>query len=654
MTVDENRRASSSRPSAMRIVRLVLGAAALAGAGVGQALVHRHPWLSCACFAVGMLLFLIVERLVPREPEPDSRPAAPPSPPVWTWLGAGTAACVAAAVGVYGGATPLLTHALWFLGLGLFIGCAFWQAWRSRRHSLAPAARTIVATLLLLGVSGVMFGWHVTTMPPEVHGDDAEVGNDAFVLLEERPFNLFSTGWFELPRFHAVPTAIGLKVFGPGLPGLRGTSVALGVVSVLLLFAVARRLWGFEVALLAGLLLASTRFFIHLSRTGFHYVDTPLLSLLAIWLFLRAWYDQRVGAAICCGIALGLGVQTYYASRLVPVLLALTWLFWMLRGDRGWRMARTWHFAVIVVVALATAAPMAGYFAHDWHALWMRTQDTSIFTPAAQQHLAHGYGTDSLARISLIQLRAALSVFNLSGDSSEQYGYDSAMFDPISGVLFALGVAAFCARAAERRSSLALLWLAAPVIVGGALTIDAPFYPRVSGAVPFAVLAAAFALHRALQTAREWFPSRVGQWGAGAVALGLLGSIGAINVWTYFVDYAPGRHLSPGVQIAEFVRQHGTGKTTYMVGGAPGFYIRHGTIRFLTHGYETRDIIDLNQYLRTGRLDPARSLFVVMPAGKDLLPRLSEAVGPVDVEPHYYTNGRLDFYGVIPRGSPKN
>jgi hypothetical protein len=596
-----------------------------------------------------MVLFVLAERRTPQEPEPDASPPLPPSWGLWAWLLPGCAACVAAGVAVYRSASPARTHGLWFLGLGLFVACTLWLSWRQRSRLKMPCARTIAAWVFLLTVSGVLFGWRLTTMPPEVHGDDAEVGNDAFVLLEMRPFNLFRTGWFELPRFHAVPTALGLKLFGPDLAGLRGTSAVLGMASVLLVFAVARRLWGFEVALLSGLLLASTRYFIHLSRTGFHYVDTPCLSLLLLWLFMRAWYDQRRGAAIWCGIALGLGVQTYYASRLVPVLLGLTWIFWMARSGRDWRSARTWQFVVIVVVALATVAPMAGYFARDWEALWMRTEQTSIFAPAAQQHLAGGYGTNSLARIFLIQLRAALTLFNLSEDASEQYHYDGPMFDPVTGVLFALGVAGFCAWPRQRRSQLALLWLLVPVIVGGALTIDAPFYPRVSGAVPFAVLAAAFAMHRMLGVVRTLLPNRAGPWVGGLAAFSTMVLVVAINVQTYFRDYAPSRHLSPGVQIAEWVHRHGAEKTTYMVGGAPHFFIKHGTIRFLTHGYDTRDIVDLGRYLRSGRFDPVKSLFVVMPRGKNLLPQLSEAVGPLDVEPQYYADGRLDFYGVIPQ-----
>ena len=86
-----------------------------------------------------------------------------------------------------------------------------------------------------------------------------------------------------------------------------------------------------------------------------------------------------------------------------------------------------------------------------------------------------------------------------------------------------------------------------------------------------------------------------------------------------------------------------------MVGGAPAYFIKHGTIRFLTHGYATRDIVDLDRYLQSRELNPVTSRFIVMAQGKRLLPRLTEAVGPVDVEPHYDAQKQVTFYGVIPR-----
>lgn len=639
-------------PWTRRLVVLGLRLGAVAAAGGGQAIVRARPWLSVCGFGLGMLLFGIAERAAPALPEPEVDAGATPaqSKPggaFWCLIVCGSLICFAAGFAVHREAPPLTTHAVWLLGMVLLIGSSVRSWWRVRSLP-RPALGYAAALVLLVVVSGGLFGWKLTSLPIEVHGDDAEVGNDAISLLESTPFNLFTTGWYWLPMFHALPTAVGLKLLGVNLLGLRGTSMALGMMTVLLLCALVHRLWGVELALLSGLLLASARFFIHLSRTGYHYIDTALLGVLVVWLSVRVWRTLQPGAAVWCGIALGLGIQTYYASRLVPLLLAVTWLVWLPGSERALRRIRLSRFAVIVLAAVATAAPMIGYFWSHRFELWLRTRETSVFTKASIQHLSYGYGTTNLGKILLIQTQAALTLFNTGRDSSIQYGYQGPLFEPVTAALLALGLAVAGARPRERRNQMLLLWIVIPVVVGAALTIDTPFFPRISGALPFAAVAVALALCSLLESVRAVLPGRVGRASAVLLAAGVLVAVFANNIRSYFIEYAPSYHHSPGVQIAAWIRDHGAGKTTYMVGGAPNYFIKHGTIRFLTHGYDTRDITDLTGYLRRERLDPKTSLFIIMPQGRDLVPQLTAAVGALDVREHRAIQGQIDFYTASP------
>ncbi|MBX3026395.1 glycosyltransferase family 39 protein [bacterium] len=626
---------------------LLLGVAGVAVAAAGQAVIDRHGWAAVAAFAIAAVLFALGARRARLDPEREEAAPGPWSALHLMPLGLGVALCVAAGVLVYRDASPTLTHTLWTVGLVAIAGGAvLGPSAPSRLAPLTPGQRAALAAIAVL--AALVFGWALTAIPAEVHGDDAEVGLDAIRLLES--FNLFGAGWFELPRFHAFPTMLGLRVFGVGLLGLRATSAILGVAGVLLLFAVARRLWNADVALLASLLLVGQRFYIHLSRAGYHYIDTPVLALLAVWLLLQVWQDNRLGAAVWCGLALGLGIQTYYASRLVPVLVALTWIAWLPETPRERRLARLLQLAVIGLTALAVAAPMFGYFAHHWADFWERTRDTSMFTPAARHHLSYGYHTDSLAVMLAIQMRAALSLFNLTGDNSVQYGYGGGLLDPVSGVLFILGAGLALAGLRERRWRLVALWLVLPLVAGAALTLDTPFYPRISGLVPFAVLLVALALWQARALFAAALPARRRRALLGLLLGAATALILAINLRTYFVDYAPRYRHSPAVEIAGFVNRHGRGRTTYMVGGAPAFFIRHGTIKFLTYGEDTRDIQDLDAFLQGGaRLDPSRSVFVIMPAGVGLLPKLEQAVGALDVQTHRRKGGEVAFLTAVPR-----
>jgi 4-amino-4-deoxy-L-arabinose transferase-like glycosyltransferase len=631
-----------------RFPLVVLQGVAVALALAAQFAVSVAPIFSLAGFAVAAVLFIVAERLRPAAPEPEAAALVRTPPLVWGLLAGGVLVCAAAGLSVRGHGDPAFNHILWAIGL-VFLAAAALAAWRG--GALRPERGAAAAFAIVAVVAGLLFFWDLTTVPPEVHGDDAEVGNDAVRLLEES-FNLFTTGWFELPMFHAFPTAVGLEVAGVNLAGLRGTSAVLGLLSVMMLFAVARRLWGLEVALLSSLVLASSRFFIHLSRTGYHYIDTPFVSILAVFLFLRLWYDFRLGAAVWCGILLGVGIQTYYATRLAPLLLAATFLLWLFGTPWSRVWARTARFAVLVIAALATAAPMIGYFSNHWDAFMARTRGTSVFNPQSIKHLSFGYKTDDFGEILAIQFKKALTLFNLSGDSSVQYSYrGGGLLEPVSAAFFILGLAVLIARPLRRRNNLVLLWLVVPTIAGAALTIDTPFYPRISGIMPFVALTVAVGLHSFLESIREAVPARGGRVAAGVVAAVVLLFAFSNNLWTYFVEYAPNHRHSPAVEIASFVREYGGGKTSYMVGGAPGFYIKHGTVRFLTHGYDTRDIIDLERHALEQPLDPARSVFVVMAKGEHLIPRLEALVGPIDSRPYHNIHGVLQFIGVVPQAT---
>jgi 4-amino-4-deoxy-L-arabinose transferase-like glycosyltransferase len=640
---------SAATPSKPRRnwVTLLLKLLAVAAAGSAQAYVAEQPWYSVAGFALGAVLFLVAERRAPVPPEPPQQDAPPAAPGYWTLFAVGCALCIAAGILVYRSAVPSVTHPPWVLGLLCFGGCTLWSWQRSRRRR-RPSRRMLASMVLLVVLAGGFFAWHVSSIPPEVHGDEGEEGMDAVRLLTEKPFNLFTVGWYWLPHLHVLRQAVGIKVFGVNLLGLRSTSVVVGTIGVLLVFSVGTQLWGFEVGLLAALVLVSARFFIHLSRTGLEYLDTPVLSILVVWLAWWTWYELRLDAVMVCGLALGLGVQSYYASRLVPVLLTVTWLLWLVRSDRRLRLARFNRLVLIAVVALVTAAPMIGYFFRHPSDLWMRTLETSALSQSGINHLSYGYGTRNLRHILLIQLQHAVTLFNYQSDSSLQYGYrPGGLFEPVTAILFVLGFAGVCAHPLRRRNLLLLLWIAVPVIVGGALTIDTPFYPRISGVLAFAALVVALALHSLLTSLRATLPRRAARVVVPAVALGVVAVVFANNIQDYFFEYAPHHRLWPGLEISAWIRANGTGKTTYMVGGK-GVFIKHGTIRFLTYGFATEDVLDLNAYLRNNRFKRDTSVFIIMPQGKELIPQLQAAVGPLDIEPHRWLDNPTAFYTAVP------
>jgi len=193
------------------------------------------------------------------------------------------------------------------------------------------------------------------------------------------------------------------------------------------------------------------------------------------------------------------------------------------------------------------------------------------------------------------------------------------------------------------------LWTAIPLVAGAVLTIDTPFYPRISGLVPFAVLAVALALGLVLEAIRAAVPGAWGRRLSLVLAAAAVAAIAAVNLRTYFVDYAPHHRHWAAVEMSAWIREHGAGKKAYVIGAAPRFYVRHGAIRFLTWGYATHDIVDLDTELRTQPPDPRNSIFVVLPASESSIPKLTAALGEADLETVRDTRGAVAFIGVIPK-----
>ena len=174
--------------------------------------------------------------------------------------------------------------------------------WRPRGPLLLEAG-------LLLAVVGLAI-WlrlpDLATVPPNVHGDEADVGLLARDILAGRMQVLFATA----PAAEATAVTFALhaatmRVFGDNLFGLRMASAIEGVVSIVLLYLFARRVWGPRPALLAASFMAVAAWHIHFSRTGFHYMQAPVAMLLALYFLVRGLQDRRVLDWVVCGFAIG-------------------------------------------------------------------------------------------------------------------------------------------------------------------------------------------------------------------------------------------------------------------------------------------------------------------------------------------------------------
>ena len=327
----------------------------------------------------------------------------------------------------------------------------------------------------------------IESYPIALHNDEMNC------LLEARGFlgsdtALFNVGWFNCPNLGFFLTSLWIRALGPTLLALRLSSALLGLLSLVAVYLVVRRLFGVRPAMLLLILTTPFHWHLHFSRTGFHYMQAASLTAVAILLFVVAT-DRRSPVLFgCAGVAAGIAWQTYYAAWLLPFILA-AWALARLLSDRTQGKTAVLGFCLSMIFLITTTAPLLAYYAERPHGATARTKGVYIFSDYNRQHVSSTYGTsEPLQLLAMNAGRLGRLLVGGAGDTSVQYGLQGRFIDPyllplfLAGMLYAVGLIR------TPGGQLLWIWFLGTIIAGGLLTIDAPFSPRLVGITPIILL----------------------------------------------------------------------------------------------------------------------------------------------------------------------
>jgi len=115
-----------------------------------------------------------------------------------------------------------------------------------------------------------------------------------------------------------------IKLFGDSEAAVRSLSSLFGIALACVIYLVARRMFGPETAVFAGLLAALSPVQIMYSQETRMYALLPLLSLLAFYFFLKHLEDRRMPSLALAALFTGLAIYTHnFSFFLLPVQLAM-------------------------------------------------------------------------------------------------------------------------------------------------------------------------------------------------------------------------------------------------------------------------------------------------------------------------------------------
>lgn len=239
-----------------------------------------------------------------------------------------------------------------------------------------------VAGLSILLVSAVARLVALDRFPTVIDGDEGGFLTQALLARHGDLPNPWGTGVQTQPDGYFAVSGRLAPLFGDGIAAYRVLSAVLGIVTVLAVWRLGRRVLGEIAGLVAMGALAFLPLHLWASRFGLNNVSHAATAALLLWALDRAVVDRRRSDAVAAGLVTGFAMYGYTGGLVfVGVALAVLVVVCLLPAyEAGLRATATiggWLLLGWAVVA----APILGHYARTPDRLYGRFQE--VEGPAA-------------------------------------------------------------------------------------------------------------------------------------------------------------------------------------------------------------------------------------------------------------------------------
>ncbi len=556
---------------------------------------------------------------------------------------------------------------LWLLAIPLYVVGAWLEG--EDQSIKAPNVREALARLgqwlrahqwellwlaVILALAAAARFYKLDTIPNGCQSDECNNGLDALRWLRGAPYTVYAETNEGQATFFTYLLAFSFKLFGPGVVQMRAVSALAGVLTVLAFYILARDLLDPPVALAATGLLAGARWHITFSRIIYELILLPLFEVLLLYFLLRALRHGRRRDWALAGLALGGGMHTYTAWRVIPFAIAVFLVYWLVAHRARWRRDLE-GIGFLAGGAYVALVPLGIYIIRHWNVFISRIRHISVFNDVQRVGSYEPVWSN---------LRKTLWMFNYQGDFAGLNNLPGAPLLPFDvsspravmshipgawllaslvGALFVLGVA-YVLR--HWRHPLPFLLIASFVIVGSVAVLsvahEAPTARRPIGLIPLIFLIVGLVLDRVWALYRRALRGHGREWFQAALAVAVAGVyLGGVD--TYFNVQA--RHESvyiaySGVEAAvgRYIRTLPPDTRIYLV---PAFQ-HHSAVRFIGGRDDTR-ALNLVRDLPL-REDPGGDVVYILEAVDARLEPLFRQFYPTgELKEHRDPFGRLYF-----------
>ena len=286
--------------------------------------------------------------------------------------------------------------------------------------------------------------YNLKSLPPGLYPDEAMNGGNALEAIETGEYKVFYPENNGREGLFINIQSLFVRSFGAEPWALRLASAIFGILGVLGIFFLVNELFGefagwrknrLRLALLSSFLMAGSFWHIIFSRIGFRAIMAPTILVWASYLLFVAfrerkelWKSLLIGTL--GGAIYGLGFHSYISYRATPVILAVPFVFLLIRAIKKDSFGRFVSVAGAFMLGCAIAvAPLVSYFVSNPADFFGRTSQISVFSsPTPVKDLA------------LNTLKTAL-MFNFRGDANWRHNFSGyPALSVLAGIFFLFGI----------------------------------------------------------------------------------------------------------------------------------------------------------------------------------------------------------------------
>lgn len=281
--------------------------------------------------------------------------------------------------------------------------------------------------------------WKINSAPPGLYPDEAVNGMNAAAAMETGEYKVFYPDNFGREGLYINIIAFNYKVFGVSIWSLRMVSAIFGILTVLGLFLLAKELFDDRTALMASFLLAISFWHVNFSRIAFRGIMVPFCLVFGFYFLLKAFRrDLKISDLVFSGIFFGIGVHTYIAFRIVPIILAAVFAIYLLKKyktiqntfQKFWIKTEWRKIGIFALAILIAAMPLFIHFYKVPADFSGRTSDVSIMNAKEGPILG-------ILKTAII----THAMFNFWGDGNWRHNYARwPMLSFLVGILFVIGL----------------------------------------------------------------------------------------------------------------------------------------------------------------------------------------------------------------------